>query len=203
MRVLAIVLAVLSGFVVLAGYFVPTFTEIQIVLLNWAIILAGAATIVGVFNLILVHADRIHKREKGGTYSGILLIALFAAFLLGLVLGPGHADMRRLVNAVVVPAETSLMALLAVSLIYGSVRLLARRPDLMSVVFLATAVLMLLASATLPFGQASALNDFIRPWIQHVLALGGARGLLIGVALGTLVTGLRVLVGADRPYEGA
>jgi hypothetical protein len=52
----------------------------------------------------------------------------------------------------------------------------------------------------LPFGEITPLNDFIRPWIQQVLALGGARGILIGVALGTLTTGLRVLFGADRPY---
>jgi hypothetical protein len=42
----------------------------------------------------------------------------------------------------------------------------------------------------------------VRPWITQVLALGGARGILIGVALGTLTTGLRVLFGADRPYGG-
>jgi len=32
--------------------------------------------------------------------------------------------------------------------------------------------------------------------------LGGARGILIGVALGSLLTGLRVLFGFDRPYGG-
>jgi hypothetical protein len=63
-----------------------------------------------------------------------------------------------------------------------------------------TAALILIASATLPFGEVGPLNDFLRPWLQHVLALGGARGLLIGIGLGTLTTGLRVLVGADRPY---
>jgi hypothetical protein len=62
---------------------------------------------------------------------------------------------------------------------------------------------MLLASATLPFGEIAVLTAFIRPWVQHILALGGARGILIGVALGTLVTGLRVIVGAHRPYQGA
>jgi hypothetical protein len=61
---------------------------------------------------------------------------------------------------------------------------------------------MLLASATLPFGEIGALNDFLRPWFQHVLAMGGARGILLGVALGTLTTGLRVLFGVERPYGG-
>jgi hypothetical protein len=32
--------------------------------------------------------------------------------------------------------------------------------------------------------------------------LGGARGILIGVSLGILTTGLRVLFGTDRPYGG-
>jgi len=202
MHILALVFAVVAGLLILGGYFVPSLQGIQGLLLNWVIILAGVATIVGVFNLVLVHGTRIHKREKGGTYSAILMVSLFGAFILGLMLGPDHPDMRRLVNAVIVPAESSLMALLAVSLIYGCVRLLRRRANLMSVVFLATAILMLVASATLPFGELGGLHNFVRPWLQHVLALGGARGLLIGVGLGTLVTGLRVLIGADRPYEG-
>jgi hypothetical protein len=184
------------------GYFVSPFEGIQSLLLNCAMILAGVAAIVGVFNLILVHGTRIHERGKGAAYSAILMVCLFATLAPGLMLGPDHPGMRHLVNAVIVPAESSLMALLAVTLLYGCVRLLRRRADLMSMVFLATAILMLLASATAPFQVLGVLSDFVRPWLQHVLALGGARGLLVGVGLGTLVTGLRVLVGADRPYEG-
>ena len=110
--------------------------------------------------------------------------------------------MRLLVNAIIVPVEASLMALLAVTLLYASIRLLRRRANLMSIIFIATALLMLIGSATLPSGEVGALNDFLRPWFQHVLAMGGARGILIGVALGTLTTGLRVLIGSDRPYGG-
>jgi hypothetical protein len=34
------------------------------------------------------------------------------------------------------------------------------------------------------------------------LPVAGARGILLGVALGSLTTGLRILIGADRPYSG-
>jgi hypothetical protein len=202
MYIVALVFAIITGLVILAGYFVPVLAGLQSLLLNWAIILTGAAAVLGVFNLILVHAGKISVREKGSAYSGVLLIALFGTFLMGLALGPDHPNMRLLVDAVVVPAEASLMALLAVSLLYASVRLLRRRADAMSFVFLGTAVLMLIGSTTLPWGEIGGLTDFLRPWFQHVLALGGARGILIGVALGTLATGLRVLIGADRPYGG-
>ncbi len=202
MQIVALVFAVVTGVLILLGYFVPALSGIQTMLLGWAIILAGAATVLGVFNLVLVHGNKITRREKGAGYSILLLVCLFASFVFGMALGPGHPAMQSVVNSIIVPVEASLMAVLAVTLVYASIRLLRRRPNVMSIVFMATAILMLVSSATLPFGEIAPLNYFLRPWIQHVLALGGARGILIGVALGALTTGLRVLFGADRPYGG-
>lgn len=165
MRYAALVLAVLAGLIVLIGYFIPALAPIQSLLLTWTIILAGAAALVGVFNLILVHGNKITRREKGGIYSAILLICLFASFVFGLALGPDHPAMHLLVNAIIVPVEATLMALLAVTLLYASIRLLRRRADVMTIVFIVTALIMLVASATLPFGEIGALNNFLRPWI--------------------------------------
>jgi len=201
MPYIAVAIAMIAGLLVLIGYFVPALSGVQSVLLNWAIILAGVATLVGVFNLISVHGDKVRRREKGSLYSAMLLISLFASFIFGLALGPQDSRMRLLVTAVIVPVEATLMALLAVTLIYASIRLLRRRFDVMSVVFLLTAVFTLIATAILPFFGVSPLADLILQ-IQGTLPLGGARGILIGVALGTITTGLRVLFGTDRPYGG-
>ncbi len=202
MPIVALIFAVVTGLLILLGYFLPVLTPIQTILLGWAIILAGAASVVGVLNLVLVHANKIARREKGAAFSVILLLSLFVTFVFGLALGPGHPAMQAIVNSIIVPVEASLMAVLAVTLLYASIRLLRRRLNVMSVVFLLTAIVMLISSATLPFGQIGFLNNFLRPWMQHVLAMGGARGILIGVGLGALTTGLRVLTGADQPYGG-
>ncbi len=202
MQILALVFAIAAGLLILLGYFIPAVAPIQSILLSWVVILAGAATVVGVFNLVLVHGNKIAQREKGRAYSAILLLTLFATFVFGLALRPDHPAMQMLVNGIIVPVEASLMAVLAVTRLYASIRLLRRRPNVMSMVFLGTALVMLVSSATLPGGEFGPLNNFLRPWVQHVLALGGARGILIGVALGALTTGLRVLAGADRPYGG-
>jgi hypothetical protein len=93
-----------------------------------------------------------------------------------------------------------LMGLLTISLLYAAIRLLRRRADIMGITFLITAAILILGSATLPFGNIPGID--MLSWATQLLALGGARGILIGVALGALTTGLRVLSGADRPYGG-
>lgn len=203
MRVLTAIIAIAVGILVLLGYFLPQAAVLQIVLLDWAIILAGTATLIGILNLVNVHADKIRRRAKDGVYSAILIMGLFAAFVFSLVLKPQNAFVQALVlKGIIIPIEASLMGLLAVSLLYAAVRLLRRRSDVMSIVFIVTAALLFLGSATLPFGDVPLVGTLIRPWVSQIWSLGGARGILIGVALGTLTTGLRVLFGVDRPYGG-
>lgn len=205
MRIFTAALAIATGLLVLLGYFVPVgvLLEIRLVLVEWAVILAAVAVLVGVFNLFGVHWNKIRTRQRGGVYSILLIVSLFATFVLGLVPpGPNGDTLQFFLNSIIIPAETSLMALLAVTLIYASASLLQRRLDAMTILFLAVAVLILLASAPLPFGKIPGLSDFILPWITQVFAAAGARGILIGVALGALTTGLRVLFGTDRPYGG-
>lgn len=205
MRVLTAIIAIAVGILVLLGYFFPALPyvqDIQALLLNWAMLMIAAAAIVGVLNLVFVHADKIRRREKGNLYSAILIIFLFGTFLLGLILPPGHEIMRLILNGVIFPVEAALMSILTITLLYAAMRLLRRRADFTSIVFLITAALVLFGSATLPFGENIPVFSGLATWIREVLAVGGARGILIGVSLGTLLTGLRVLFGIDRPYGG-
>jgi len=158
------------------------------------------AVLIGIFNLAVVHMEKIRTRQKGAMYGGLLVLSLVLTFGIGLVFGPENTFMRVAVDAIIVPVEASLMAILAVTLIYASIRLLRRRVDVMSVVFLLVAVIFLLAIMPTPFGPLP--GDQIILQITGMFSRGGARGLLIGVALGTLLTGLRVVFGVDRPYGG-
>lgn len=198
-------LAIAAGVIVLLGYLVPLplLTVIRIELLQWAMILAAVAILVGIFNLLNTHLARLRKRQRGAVYSLFLIAALLLSTTAGLLLGPQHPVMRSLFEAVILPVEASLMALLAMTLVYASMRLLRRRAEVMTFVFLISAVLALLSMAALPvLGEIPILNDTLRPFLTQVLAASGARGILLGVALGTLATGLRILLGADRPYGG-
>lgn len=203
MRILTAIIAIAFGILVLLGYFLPQAAGLQTLLLDWAVILAGTAALIGIFNLASVHSEKIRRRAKDGIYSAILIIGLFGAFFLTLILKPQSPILQTfLLNGIIIPVEASLMGLLAVTLLYAAVRLLRRRADIMGIVFIAAASLIFIGSATLPFGDIPIIGTLLRPWVSQVWALGGARGILIGVALGTLTTGLRVLFGIDRPYGG-
>ena len=201
MRMLTAALAIASGLIVLLGYFYPDQLEsVRLVLVDWAIIIAGVAVLVGIFNLVAVQMERIRTRQKGSNYGALLVLSLIVTFGFGLILGPDHSYMRLAVNAIVVPVEASLMAILAVTLLYASIRLLRRRVDATSIVFLAVAIIFLILTMPTPFGPIPGDRALID--LLGIFSRGGARGLLIGIALGTLLTGIRVLMGVDRPYGG-
>jgi len=203
-RFFAPAIAIAVGMLVLLGYFLPNsaLSGLRIILVQWAVILSGAAVFVGVINLLSVHFKKIRQQEKGKVYSLLLIISLLVTLILGILLGPNSLIVTSIFNAVILPVETSLMAVMAVTLIYAGIRLLRHRNDLMAFVFLSISLIVMLGSAPLPFFTIPFVGDFVRPIIVSVFATGGARGILIGVALGTLFTGLRVLIGADRPYGG-
>lgn len=202
MRLLATVLAIAAGIIVLLGYIypLPLLIQLRVLLTNWAVILAAMTVLIGIYNLVAVHMEKIRAGKKGTVNSGVLVFSLIVTFAYGLVFGPQDIALRAAVDAIIVPVEASLMAILAVTLIYASIRLLRRRLDVMSGLFLIAAVLVLIAFMPTPLGPVP--GDQILTQLMSVFSTGGARGLLIGIALGVLLTGLRVIFGVDRPYGG-
>ena len=203
MRIFTAAFAIAAGLIVLLGYFFPQQLEsFRLLLLDWAVIIAGMAVLVGIFNLVAVQMEKFRSRQRGGTYGILLVISLIITFGAGLILGPQNQYMHLAMNAIIMPVESSLMAILAVTLIYASIRLLRRRVDVMSVIFLIVAVIFLIAVIPMPSGVINEAQEFMLQ-VAGMFSRGGARGLLIGIALGTLLTGVRVLFGVDRPYGGS
>lgn len=200
----ALILTIAAGVIMLLTYVLPALRGTRAFILNLVMIGAAAALVIGVFNLIGVHARKI---QEGDNPAGSLVLVLaliitfFVTVLEDLVLYPAWLpNSEWLLANIQVPVESALMGVLAVTLVYAAARLITQRPTIFSAVFVLT-VLVTLAVST-QVGVDSGLGQSIRAFISHGLALGGARGILIGVALGTLATGLRILMGTDRPYGG-
>ncbi len=194
-------IAIGVGIIVLLGYFlrIDLLVNLRIVLLEWATLLVAVALLVGVVNLFIVHLGKSANDQQNRINSITLIVSLTFTLLVAGWFGPTHSYSLWIFNYIQLPIEASLMAILAVVLIYAGVRLLRRKPDLLSIVFIATSVVVLLMTGPL-FGIDIPGLAELRIWIGKVPAVAGARGILLGVSLGIVAAGLRILMGADRPY---
>ena len=198
------IVAISVGGIILLGYFItfPILTDFRSTLLSAAITVSGVALLLGVVNLFYVHIDKIRQASSTALYSFFLVIALFITFFLTIFQSPDAEWPIWIFKYIHVPAETSLMAVLLFSLTFATIRLLNRKPDLFSAIFIVSMLLTLVGSGPLFGIQIPFLGDGISPFITLVLAGAGARGILLGVALGAVATGIRILLGADRPFGG-
>ena len=197
-------IAILVGILVLLGYFIPVepLLTVRATLLQWAVIVAGFALLAGVINLFQVHWSRVKTGQSGSFYSMTLILSLLLTLVLAGYYDPTSTVAGWIFTNIQLPVESSLLALLTILLIYAGVRLLRRRMNALSVIFLLTALVVLLGTAPLlVVGEVPVLTS-IRNIIVQIPAVAGARGLLLGIALGAVATGIRVLMGADRPYGG-
>lgn len=206
---LSTAVAIGVGVIILAGYFLPSLRAVRFLLLRMGLVLAASALLVGIINLLLVHFRKLSSDQPNSGYSLILVIALIATLIIGIVdmvqtymFGKPNFQMLNWVFTYIhLPIETSLMAVTAVSLVYAAAHILRDRLNIFSIIFFFVIILVLLSSFSLSTSLLPILQS-VRHWIVSVPALAGARGLLIGIALGSIATGLRILTGIDRPYGG-
>jgi hypothetical protein len=203
-NVIPAAIAISVGLFTLLGYFfngvVPL--TLRLILTDWAVMLGALAVILGLVNLMMVHARRIEAQSQGWLYSALTVAALLVTLIAGLLEGGNlyapDSISNLLFNGVIVASQATLASLVMFFLVVAAVRMLRTKPNPWSILFLAVIVITLVA--WLPFRQMGLANAF-RDWMISVPAAAGARGIVLGVALGTVAIGLRVLTGVERPYK--
>ena len=165
-------------------------------LLGWAGFLAALALVLGVLNLLAIHLRRLPHSG----YSVALVLSMLTVFGLAIAdyFGATSGGVDAALTWVQQPLEAALGALLAFFLLFAALRVLRTQRNLWGILFLVTALLFLLASVPLPEVVAPYLIT-VRDVTQRLLVTSGIRGLLLGIALGTVVLGVRLLLGLEHP----
>jgi hypothetical protein len=200
---IAVFIAVFFGLVTLIALMFNV-SGLSTVILGWASFLAAIALILGVLNLLIVHSTRLFRERN--LYSGVLVLGMLAVFSTAVVDAlSGSDNVTLLFNWVQAPLEAALASLLAVFLLLAGFQLLKRQRTRWAFLFGLTAIVMLLGQALLvsrllPATLRGPVNQ-VYEFVQTIMVTSGMRGLLIGVALGTLLLSLRLLMGVERPYN--
>lgn len=176
-------------------------------LAQYAVQISGLALalmiVLGIINLVGVHLERtLRGRSNTGRLTSIVIVLVFIATITLYVLEL-EADEPQLtnflLNDVQVTIESALAALLFFSLVYGGYRMLRGRVTSPRVLFIITVLIVLIGSL---YPARTDLEPFalMTDWLFTVPVNAGARGIVLGIALVTVVTGVRVLIGQDRSY---
>jgi hypothetical protein len=184
---------------------IPLLIGVRLVMVDWAAVLAGLALLLGVLNLLLVHMRKVQIGSKGWSYSLVVVATVVVVLFLGLLEGPtaifeSGSLTHTLFSGVVMAGQATLASLVMFVLVYAAARALRNRPSPWTVGFLVVVVVVLIGWLPLTAFQVSGLSN-LRNWLIQVPGTAGARGILLGVALGSVLVGLRVLTGVERPYK--
>lgn len=211
-RLLATLIAGVAGLIVLLDFAgaIPSIDLTAQLIINWAALLAVLALLVGLLNVVGSHLRRVLSRSSDWIYSLVLLLAMLLTIVFGTIIGPTSGGytlfpaslveqpIRDVFHAVYEPLAASFLALLAFFSLSAALRALRRRTaDALVIVIVAALVL---AMNALPQLAGLPVLGSSIGWVSDYVALAGARGLLIGAALGAVVAGVRVLLGFDQPY---
>jgi len=206
---LATIVVMSSGLITLIGLLSDegtTAADTARFLIQLVTVIAAVAVLAGLVNLVAVHLGRFVRAEHGWPYSILVLVVALAVGVLRILDRAeiwsgdleGEQISARVFEAVQVSLESALAALLVFFLVFAAYRLMRDRVTVWSVLFSLTVIVVLVG--WIPFDDMDVLRD-VRDWVVRVPASAGTRGLLIGVGLGTLVVGVRVLLGQDRSFR--
>lgn len=204
------------GVLTLASYYVPHKVSVDYIeMMNkWENIVMAFAFLLGLFSLVFSHYHKILRKADGWGYSIFVfvgfLVMVIPAFMSG---GKQSAAsgvtllgwaFRYIYNAL----SSTMFAVLAfyiVSTAYRSFRI----KSLQAFVLFVAAFLLILGKV--PLGQIiwdSALGwtgagvDQVIDWVMGVPAVAGKRGIMIGIAVGAIVTSFKIIFGIERQYMG-
>jgi hypothetical protein len=177
----------------------PALRPVATALYSWAIVLAAFALLLGLLNVLLVHARRIQAGRPGWADSVALIVALLAVLAAGLV-NRGGANgplMQWVFDSIVAPGYAALFALLAFFMA-GAAFVLLRVRRTGGGWMVAGVLIMLFAQLPATRPSLPAAFDVALGWLLAVPLTGTLRGVLLGGALALLVLGARLLAGQER-----
>ena len=193
-------IAIAVGLIVLVHQFISNIflDELGSVLIAWSAIIAAFAVLLGLLNVLSVHLRRLIHHDGNVMSSVVILISAFVVFLVVLPSGGASPASAWVFRYLYQPLEASFLALLVFFIASAAYRALRARSWETSLLVIATLVV-LIGSAPIA-NLISPLLPAAKDWVMNVPAVAGVRGILFGVALGIIATGLRLLSGIDRPY---
>jgi len=195
------VLILFFGVVMAITFFlkIPLLSEFAVEAQRLLVPISSAAFVVGGVSLLLYHAARVQRRTKDWQLS-VVSIAVFFIFLVT-SLAPGiekiHTVAYTTIVGMVTEAMWGLIALFMVSMALRAFRV----KNLETFLFTLSCVIVLIGNA--PVGESAfPVAPPVLKWLMDIPTMAGMRAMTIGLGLGIIAYGIRVMWGYERAVIG-
>jgi hypothetical protein len=203
---LPLIITFVVGMIMLGEAFIPhwRYRVISGNIFEWGLILAAAAFLLGLINLVQVNLPKVLRRERDWGYKAIMLVALVATLIVGFSDGAGRLEdgmaYKWVFDFVFIPLNATMFALLAFYIASAAFRAFRARNVEATVLLVAAIVVMI---GRVPIGEAlSERLPTMVNWLMEVPNTAARRAIFIGAALGAIATGLRIIFGIERSHLG-
>lgn len=213
-RRVPVFLTALVGIIYVVQFFVPhrPFSMMQDLINDWVSIIAAFAIWLGALNLMKVSGDTVYRREKGWPYSAVIIICFVGTSVVGFFFSGGthFQDLGTpfdwIYQNMYNPLSATMFAMLAFYVASAAYRAFRARNREATLLLVAGFLVML---GQVPVGdtltkflpEGYRLSD-LSNWIMNVPNKAGQRAIMIGIALGTVSTSLRLILGIEKSHLG-
>jgi len=209
-REIPLIITFICGATMVVQFFIPhaPFSGLKAYFQHSYMVIAAFAMILGIGNLLKLHAKKVRdKRPKWG-YSIVLMAGLVVIAVPGFFFGGIKQDtvFDFIFQNALVPMQSTMFALLAFFVASASYR--AFRARTVDAALLLTAGFLVMLGRV-PIGDSLTwfmpdgfrMSDLAN-WIMAVPNTAGQRAIMMGAGLGIVATSLRVILGIERSYLG-
>jgi hypothetical protein len=197
-----LVIAFIIGVILVFEWFIPTDIgdAVGTGLRESGIIINSFAIMAGVIGLYLNEIRKVSRRRNDWQYSVWMLLVVSIFILIGVPFGYGSPNYQWMYNSILMPLGATMYGSISFYIAAASYRVLKFR-SVQSIVLLIPAMILILGNTPMITSVWSGFTD-TGGWIMTNITQPVYTGIMIGVALGTLATGLRTLLGLETGWLG-